>query len=298
MNRNGRMALLAVVLAVAACDETVTLAGDPDARDRTPETTAEADGDGETVEALVDAREVPAETAEVPADVDAADDVGEPDDAAYAPDGDVPLGPCPDDMVAAGRVCIDRYEASRPDARVDHPGVDETRATSRAGVWPWFLNPFDAAGLATFEAACAAAGKRLCRPEEWQAACAGPSGLPFVYGDTFDRETCNCVDTFCDDHCADAGIPAAECDTAADCGYRYYCFRVAPTGAFPDCTNTYGTYDLNGNVWEIVPSTVDPRGFEVRGGAFNCAAASLRVNCTFNAGWLSLNAGFRCCKDR
>lgn len=295
MRRDGWLALVLAVAAVLGCDDSVTLAGDPDATDRGSEAAVEADGDVREADArpdVPDASEVPAEVPDVPADVVA------PDDVADAPEDDAPLGPCPDDMVPAGRVCIDRYEASRPDATETSPGTDESRATSRPGVIPWFRNPFDAAGFAAFEAACAAAGKRLCRPEEWQAACQGPSGLPFVYGDTFDRETCNCVDTFCDDYCAEEGIPPESCDTAADCGYRYYCFRVMPTGVFADCTNAYGTYDMNGNVWEIVPSTTDARGFEVRGGAFNCAAAASRVNCTFNAGWLALNAGFRCCKDR
>ncbi|MBN1772516.1 MAG: SUMF1/EgtB/PvdO family nonheme iron enzyme [Deltaproteobacteria bacterium] len=291
MMRVGSVAWLLVVAPALGCDAVLVLEGDPDAVDRVPEAAVEADGDGDgrEADARPDTTDVPVEIADVPADVDAADD---------APEADVPLDPCPEEMVAAGPVCIDRYEASRPDATESSPGVDESRATSRVGVIPWFRNPFDAAGFAAFEAACVAAGKHLCRPEEWQAACQGPAGLPFVYGDTFDRETCNCVDTFCDDYCVERGIPAAECDTAADCGYRYYCFRVVPTGVFSDCTNAYGTYDMNGNVWEIVPSTTDPRGFEVRGGAFNCAAASMRVNCTFNAGWLSLNAGFRCCKDR
>jgi hypothetical protein len=35
----------------------------------------------------------------------------------------------------------------------------------------------------------------------------------------------------------------------------------------------------------------------VRGGAFNCASASIRLACTFNASWADLFAGFRCCHD-
>jgi hypothetical protein len=249
--------------------------------------------DGEDVPA--DGEDVPADGDDAPADVEDVPADGE-DEGTDAGDGS--LDPCPDDMVPSGTVCIDRYEASRPDATELSPGVDETRAASRPDVQPWFVNPFDTTALAAFEAACAASGKRLCEADEWQAACAGPAGLPYVYGATFDRETCNCVDTYCDDHCVTAGIPPASCDLLADCGYRYFCFHVEPTGRFPGCTNVLGTYDLNGNVWEIVRSTVDARGFEVRGGAFNCAMAELRVNCTFNAGWLALNAGFRCCKDR
>jgi len=204
---------------------------------------------------------------------------------------------CPAEMVAIGaELCMDRYEASRPDADAEQAGTNESVATSRAGVLPWMVNPMNAAHLTTFQAACAAAGKHLCTREEWLAACTGPPpGTSYVYGNTFDRETCNCVDTFCDDYCEDHGIPPGSCSTAANCGYTYSCFRVAPTGSFPQCTNEYGTFDVSGNVWEVVPSADDGRGYEVRGGAFNCASAAARLRCTYNATWNELYAGFRCC---
>ena len=93
------------------------------------------------------------------------------------------------------------------------------------------------------------------------------------------------------------GIPPGECSTSLNCGYTYDCFHVDPTGLFPTCTNKYGHFDINGNVWEVVPSADDDRGFEIRGGAFNCASPDQRVTCGFNAGWEALYAGFRCCKD-
>ena len=41
---------------------------------------------------------------------------------------------CPSDMVLVdGALCIDRYEASRPDATSDHAGSDQSVAISRAG---------------------------------------------------------------------------------------------------------------------------------------------------------------------
>ncbi len=204
---------------------------------------------------------------------------------------------CPAGMVPVGsQFCIDKYECSRPDATAQDAGVDESVATSRLGVLPWAVNPMTYEHLLTFQVACEAAGKHLCSKEEWFAACQGPApGTTYVYGDTFDRETCNCVDTFCDDYCADHGIPPAQCNTGTNCGYGYYCFRQVPTGTFLGCTNEYGTFDINGNLWEVVPSDSDPRGYEVRGGAFNCASAAVRLQCTYNAGWAELYAGFRCC---
>ncbi len=200
---------------------------------------------------------------------------------------------CPADMVRVTDFCIDRYEASRPDATATEPGTDESRAKSRPGVIPWHVSTMSAAVLQTYEAACTAAGKRLCRADEWYQACTGPDNFSYSWGNTWDREICNCVDAFCDDYCATEGIP--DCNTNENCGYQYACYHVVPTGQFPECVAPYGGYDTNGNVWEVVLSTTDPRGYEVRGGAFNCAGPSQRLLCTFNAGWNQLFAGFRCC---
>ena len=237
-----------------------------------------------------------------------ADPDAEPDaDPDAEPDSDLDADSdgwaCPPDMAPIGLSCIDIYEASRPDATDRFPGIDSSVAVSQPGVLPWYVRPMSAAALVEFEAACAAAGKRLCTPDEWAEACCGsgrtgcPSLSSYVYGDTFDREACNNVDTFCDDHCLERGIDP--CDTGPDCGYRYYCFHLTPTGSFPDCTNDVGTFDINGNLWEAVPvpTTVDPRGYQLRGGAFNCANARGRVNCGYNATWTDLYAGFRCCID-
>jgi hypothetical protein len=204
---------------------------------------------------------------------------------------------CPCDMVPVGsEFCIDRYEASRPDATAVQPGLDESRATSRPGVLPWMVDPMTHADFLVFQSACEASEKHLCSKQEWFGACSGPGpGATYVFGNTFDPETCNCVDTFCDDYCLDNDIEPAQCNTDTNCGYQYNCFRAMPTGSFPACTNAYGTLDMNGNAWEVVPSNTDPRGYEVRGGAFNCASPAVRLQCTFNAGWDDLYAGFRCC---
>jgi hypothetical protein len=212
---------------------------------------------------------------------------------------------CPSDMVPIGTsFCMDIYEAARFDATFDDDGSDETRIKSVANVMPWIENPMNASVLARFEAACDSVSKRLCTAAEFFTACTGPSMNTYVFGDVFDCETCNCVDTFCDDYCDAHGIPPADCNTGSNCGYycgtggtSLPCFHAVPTAQFPDCTNEYGHYDLCGNGWEIVLSDTDARGYEVRGGAFNCASASIRLACTFNASWADLFAGFRCCHD-
>ena len=45
---------------------------------------------------------------------------------------------CPSDMALVGaNLCVDKWEASRPDATAWSFGSDSSHATSRAGVLPW-----------------------------------------------------------------------------------------------------------------------------------------------------------------
>ena len=221
------------------------------------------------------------------------------------PDSSTELS-CPDDMVLIPAnpdlgidcpFCIDKYEASRPDAAGTTMGADTSMAVSRAGVIPWYVNPMTEDAFDEMKAAAAAAGKRLCTAAEWTAACSGTSALTYAFGNTFDPLACNCIDSFCADYCADTGIPAGECDTGMNCGSIYGCFHIVATGEFSGCRSGQGVFDLNGNVWEIVISPTDPRGYEIRGGSFNEANAASRLQCSFNANWQILYAGFRCCRD-
>jgi len=194
---------------------------------------------------------------------------------------------CPADMTAiCGSFCVDLYEASRPDATETDAGEDNSRAESRVGVLPWHtesLTPADA------EAACAAAGKRLCLPREWEVVCSNLDETVYVYGDDYDPAVCNSIDTHCDPEC---GVYP---DCYWDCESDY---RVLPTGSFPNCTNTFGVYDLSGNVWEAV--LTDDGADHFRGGAFNCGDPALAHTCAYDgvaAGPFPSARGFRCCSD-
>ncbi len=210
-------------------------------------------------------------------------------------DTDIELADCPDDMVEVGNICIDRYEASREDATETDQGSATGKAYSVKGVIPWMVNPMTDSAYEKFKKACDAAGKRLCKDQEWILACKGPENFTYSWGNEWERTICNNVDTFCDDHCEEESIPMEDCDLSENCGYEYYCFKVVPTGQFEDCSNYSGAFDINGNVWEI---TDTGSGYRIRGGAFNCAGPSNRLKCTYAAGWTELYAGFRCCKDR
>lgn len=236
--------------------------------------------------------------------------------------GDAQTAPCPPEMVLVGSVCIDRYEASRKNADATSAGTDESVARSQPGVLPWYVNPMSTEAFEKFQAACAASGKRLCEPAEWLEACQGPEQNTYVFGNDWDPAMCNSVDTYCQECCAILGIAGDDCPSGENCGYSsdltssytpetcsitedygrdtcHVCYHVMPTGSFPECTNGNGLYDVNGNVWEVVPvpTSEDSRGYQVRGGAFNCGSPSYRFECSFNASWSDLYAGFRCCKD-
>jgi hypothetical protein len=198
---------------------------------------------------------------------------------------------CPPDMVSvAGRACMDRYEASRPDATAQSLGVDTSRAVSQPGVLPWFP-----VGLAEGQAACAAAGKRLCTLDEWYAACSAPDGRAYTYGNTYDPLVCNGIDTFC--YCQEGSV----CADRDPCPYPH-CFLSCgaahvplPTGSFPGCVSADGAYDVNGNVWELVDAGDGQAHY--RGGAFNCIDSERLHACTYDASTGVSARGFRCCAD-
>jgi formylglycine-generating enzyme required for sulfatase activity len=171
-------------------------------------------------------------------------------------------------MAAVGDFCVDIYEASRGDATANSAGSDGSQAHSVAGVLPWQVGSNAEAALA-----CKAAGKRLCSPAEWQTACEGLEKTVYAYGSSYSPTTCNGIDAF-----------------------GGYTFHVAPTGSFPGCTNAWGVFDMNGNVWEHVAGGTDTT---IRGGAYNCSDSVTYHRCDYIPTiWTPSAKGFRCCVDR
>ena len=190
-------------------------------------------------------------------------------DGGPSPDGRAPIRcPLPGMVKVADLFCIDAHEAARPDATATDPGTDSSKAVSRKGVLPWQV----ADNNNEADKACKAAGKRLCDPSEWEAACRGPNKTVYGYGDTYQKKTCNGIDAFDE-----------------------WKFHLTPTGAFAGCTNGYGVFDMNGNVWEHVRGG---SGKTIRGGAFNCSDSRTLHRCDYVPGsWNPTAQGFRCCTD-
>ena len=214
---------------------------------------------------------------------------------------------CPADMaLVASRFCVDKYEGSlvekladgttRPHSPFHTPvPADGTvyLARSVAGVVPQgYISAAQAQG------ACKAAGKRLCHPVEWRAACGGTEGFAYPYGPT--RAPGKCHDsgatpmlTF---HASTMkrGWGATELNDARNNQLEG---SVAKTGASPDCVNDVGAYDMVGNLHEW---TADPNG-TFQGGYWldtsqhgdGCAYRTIAHAFDYH----DYSTGFRCCAD-
>ncbi len=212
---------------------------------------------------------------------------------------------CPPDMrVVLGAVCVDRYEASVVErapggALLEHaPNLPLAAgpvyvAQSVAGVLPQAY-----VSGAQALAACRQAGKRLCAPVEWRAACGGSEGYAFPYGP--DRVP---------GRCHDSGVNpmlAYHADTQArgwgplelnDPRNVVLDGTLAKTGAFPGCVNDFGLYDMVGNLHEW---TADPNG-TYQGGYWldtslhgdGCAYRTIAHPFDYR----DYSTGFRCCAD-
>jgi serine/threonine-protein kinase len=120
-------------------------------------------------------------------------------------------------------------------------------------------------GLAFTEAAraCELRGERLCTRPEWVAACQGPGGSSYPYGDSHDATRCNT-----------SGQPRA-------------------AGSFPRCRSPVGAYDMIGNVSEWVSDGTLAGGSALHNEPRTRCDFSQRVDATRGYS----DVGFRCCVD-
>jgi hypothetical protein len=203
-----------------------------------------------------------------------------------------------------GALCVDRYEDSVVERVEDGTLLAHAPnqplvaghvyvARSLPGVMPQAY-----VSGAQALAACREAGKRLCAPVEWRAACGGSQGYAFPYGP--DRAA---------GRCHDSGVnPMLTLHANAQArGYGPFELNdprnveldgtLAKTGAYPDCVNDFGLYDMVGNLHEW---TADPNG-TFQGGYWldtslhgdGCAYRTIAHPFDYS----DYSIGFRCCAD-
>ena len=210
-----------------------------------------------------------------------------------------PCGPCPFnselvDILALQRsdfICVDRYEASRPDATETDPGSLELYITSRPGVLPWTgLTAEEAQQACRAEALTAAvggerfrpiAGKRLCKTFEWRQGCGGKDQsveeVPYPYstpGDPFVFRPGLCVDE-------SSGVDGPQ-----------------PTGSATECCRD-SICDAVGNVAEYVTGATNIP--QIAGGSYRDSESTV-LTCASpdGVGYFPVpedltDVGFRCC---
>jgi hypothetical protein len=213
---------------------------------------------------------------------------------------------CPDDMaLVQDRFCVDKWEASLDEVAADGtatPHAAHARletghvyiARSRADVYPQaYVSAREA------RAACTRAQKRLCEPVEWRAACGGSEGTAFPYGGQ--RRANACHDTgvapmlvlYPEQAKRGAfGVPEMN-----DPRLNQLPNTLAKTGAYADCKNDFGVYDMVGNLHEW---TADTNGtFQ---GGFWLDTAQHGDGCAYRTiahdfDYHDYSTGFRCCAD-
>ena len=147
------------------------------------------------------------------------------------------------------------------------------------------------------KAACEAAGKRLCREEEWVQACRGARATKFPYGSSFDRDKCNVYRYF---------HPAVILHGNSSVGHTDPRLNLVmangespvllPTGAIKSCASRWGAadiYDMVGNLdeWVADEKGVFVGGFYARNTTKGCES---RIS-THATTYYDYSTGVRCC---
>jgi hypothetical protein len=212
---------------------------------------------------------------------------------------------CPPDMgLVFGVVCVDRYEASAVERAADGTLVEhaanqpfEAGHVYLARSVPGVLPQAYVSGAQAL-AACREAGKRLCSPVEWRAACGGSQGYVFPYGP--DRVPGRCHDSGPNPmltYHADAqrrGYGPLELNDPRNVELDG---TLAKTGAFPSCVNDFGLYDMVGNLheWTADPNGTFQGGFWLDTSLHGDGCAYRTVAHPFD--YHDYSNGFRCCAD-
>ncbi|HWE31749.1 MAG TPA: SUMF1/EgtB/PvdO family nonheme iron enzyme [Polyangia bacterium] len=206
-------------------------------------------------------------------------------------------------------VCVDRFEAATEviDATgavtphpYDQPVDSVAKGSTIVAVVADGVKPQGYISEAQAAAACAAANKRLCTLTEWLAACQGPQGWTYPYGNTYEAGACNegratnpVNDCFGpgDTVFTSANMNSSCCDDQPN--------TVAPGGSFTRCVSSWGIYDLHGNLHEWIDAASSAGNGIFKGGFFVDAkingAGCLYTTTAHAKTYHDYSTGFRCC---
>jgi hypothetical protein len=192
-------------------------------------------------------------------------------------------------MVKVGNTWVYTYEASRPDATDDDPGIYDVRSCSKANVMPWtsVKQTEAAAACAAVPTSVAGTKMRLCSEAEWQTAClAGQSANTASW--SFSSAPAVYDDLVCNDASAGVDAPWA---TAFN------------NGPAKRCRTSTQIWDMSGNVaeWTGTCLTVLNKQYcRVRGGSYLSQGPATACNFSFVLDvpdFVNSDLGFRCCSD-
>jgi len=173
----------------------------------------------------------------------------------------------------------DRYddEAENKEVYLDEYCIDIYEFPNKKGAKPlvkqeWFGG----------KDSCEKAGKSLCSEKQWEKACKGPSGTAYTYGDTFDQDKCNTA--------------------YIKNGKTMFDRKTKRAGAYGECKNGYGVYDMSGNVYEWTNDSYEGEFYYrvIRGGSWfdqktkNSRCATRNSEEPFIH---DMTIGFRCCLE-
>ena len=234
-----------------------------------------------------------------------------PPPPAPSPPPPPPIEPsCPADMVLAGAVCMDRYEAYV--VEVDERGTEKphspyevvkglkVKAKNAEGQVPQaYISQLESA------AACEASGKRLCSEDEFTFACSGgaPADNDYPYGGHEHK------DGYCNEGKGSQMFRFYGSDprewTFADLNdpkLNQVEGGLAKSGAYPRCVSKFGIHDCVGNLHEWGSDAPDRMGLaRFRGGFYGDAEVNGHgckyVTHAHGPKYHDYSTGFRCCAE-
>jgi formylglycine-generating enzyme required for sulfatase activity len=218
--------------------------------------------------------------------------------------------PCADDMVLAGNVCMDRYEAfvvevdeaghEKPHSPYEVIGRARVKAKNAEGHVPQaYISQLQS------RAACEEAGKRLCSAEEFTFACSGgdPSSNDYPYGGHEHK------DGYCNEGKGSMMYRLYGSDPRAWTSANFNDPRLnqvegglAKSGQYPRCVSAFGVHDCVGNLHEWGSDPPDAMGLgRFRGGFYGDAEVNGHgckyVTRAHGPSYHDYSTGFRCCAD-